>query len=800
MAVLLSVAQGWPASAAQAPAGQADGVIQGVVTFEVNGDPIHGALIIVVEARRTTHTDADGRYRVAGLPPGTYTVVAQRDLLAADSRTVDVGASAVDADFALRFSAIQEQLTVTAGPAVTPFDAFNSVGSVDFFSIAENSGPTLADVLKREAGVASRSFGPGSSRPIIRGFDGDRVLIMQDGIRSGDLSSQSGDHGTTIDPGSMERIEVVKGPATLLYGSNAIGGVVNAITPQEAFRNSPFNGVRGQMLVDGGTTNAQGGVSTNIEYGHNRWSFWAGGHGRRTGDYGTPSGTIDNSGTRFSSGKAGVGYAGERAFFGLGYGVDESRYGVPFAGEFHSHGDEDDDHGHGHNDDGHDDHDDDDHDDHDDDDHDDHDHDDDHDDHAEDLRINLVPTRHSLRFDFGLRDLPNRFADNIRIIANYMDWRHDEMERIANGPEILGTRFTNKTTALRLEVNQRSVGRVTGRLGMSTEHRDYKASGAEALAPATTQNAVAVFGYEELAFGPARLMAGGRYEHTAYNTEERPGPDIPASGGHVHGDDGILPPATRNRSFGGFSGSAGIRYELNSESALVATVNRSYRAPALEELYNFGPHVGNLAFEIGNTNLEREASTGLEASFRHRSARVQGDFNVFTYGIDNFVFAAFSRNETVDGLRVAQYVQGDSRFTGLDGSATVKLHEQLWLDVNAGYVRAELTSLDESLPRIPPFHGRVALTIPVKGLRLSPEVFWARRQGRIYRTETATAGYGVVNLNMSYSLGRQHQTHVFSLNAFNLTNVLYRNHTSLIKDLAPEIGRGVRVSYALRFF
>jgi iron complex outermembrane receptor protein len=242
-----------------------------------------------------------------------------------------------------------------------------------------------------------------------------------------------------------------------------------------------------------------------------------------------------------------------------------------------------------------------------------------------------------------------------------------------------------------------------------------------------------------------------------------------------------------------------LHLDLASQTALVATLTRSYRAPALEELYNFGPHVGNLAFEIGNTNLDREASVGFDVSLRHRAARARGEINAFMYNIDNFVFAQSTRLQ-IDGLFVSPYLQGNSRFVGFDGQASVGLHEHLWANVSAGYVRARLTDSDENVPRIPPFHGRVWFDIPFGGLTVTPEVIWAATQDQVFRNETETSGYTLVNLQSSYMLARSHYGHVFTISGDNLTNELYRRHTSFIKDLAPEMGRRIRISYGIRFF
>lgn len=750
---------------APAAAAQNTGSIRGQVTFETTGDPVHGAVIVVVGAGRTATTDADGGFEIRNVPAGTYELVAQREHLSTTRQSVTVQPEQqAEARFALRLQPIHEELTVTATPTgeSTTFEAFNSIQSLDSFDIARSTAHSVAELVQRAPGVEIRSFGPGSERPVIRGFDGDRVLILQDGIRTGDLSSQSGDHGTTIDPGALDRIEIVRGPATLLYGSNAVGGVVHALTPQEAFRRTPFEGLRGQFLTDGGSGNGQAAANANVQYGHARWMLWGGGGARRAGDYSTPEGIVENSASRLSSGRVGLGYTGQRASFGVGYGVEEGRYGIPFAGDFHTHGDNDDDDGH---------------------------------DEDEELFIDIAPRRQNVRVDFGLREMQGGFADSLRATVNYLDWQHDELE-IEDGIESLGTRFNNDTLSVRAELEQRRAGRLSGRIGLSGEFREYAAAGEEALAPDTAQRAFGVFAYEQLDFGPARLMFGARFDRTSYDTEEREGND------HAHDDDDhdIEPPATRDRAFTGASGSIGLHVDIAPRTALVTTLTRSYRAPALEELYNFGPHFGNLAFEIGNTDLERESSIGLEASLRHRSPRARAEFNVFHYHIDNFVFPSASQRETIDGFFVTEFLQGDSRFTGFDTQGSVSLHEHLWVNLGVGFVRARLAETSEYVPRIPPLHARLSLEVPYRSFTFTPELSWTARQDRLFRNETATDGYAILNLNASYVLARPHVAHIFSLSGHNLTNELYRRHTSFIKDLAPEMGRSVRFSYGIRFF
>ena len=765
--------------------GQTTGAIEGRVTLASGGAPAHGATVLVVGVGRAVVTDSEGQFVIAGLPPGVYDVVAQREQMSAGFQSVTVTADQVSTvDFAIVAVAFRDEVTVTAnaGGVATAFEAFNATSTVDAFEIASNPVGTIGEALANEPGVAIRSFGPGNSRPIIRGFDGDRVLVMQDGVRTGDLSSQSGDHGVTIDPNGLERIEIVRGPATLLYGSNAVGGVVNAITPAEGFRDSPFSGTRGRFSFDAGNANDQAGTSASMQHAEGDILFWAGGGTRRTDDYSTPLGPVENSATRLSNGQAGVGFFGDRFFASGGFTVDDGRYGVPFASEFHGHHEEEEDHeGEEHEDEGH---------------------------HEDELMVDIATDRRVGRFDFGMRDLGARMLDSFRVVLNVIDYQHNELE-IENGIESIGTAFNNRSYVLRADFTQPQTSRLSGRFGIWSQLRDYSAAGAEALAPDTTQSAFAAFAHEELSLGRYALQFGGRVERNDYSVAARPESDHDHEEeegehhdeeGEEHEDEDHLEPSdVRDRNFTGASASVGFRADLGRGSAFVANVTHSHRAPALEELYNFGPHVGNLAFEIGNPELEAEATTGLDVSFRHRSENVRATFNAYVYDISNFVFLDFE-DEFVDNLRVADSLQGDSRFVGFDAEGSVRLGGSVWVELGLGMVNATLTETDEPLPRIPPLRGRFSLNIPYGGLTVTPEMVFAAEQSDAFRGETTTAGYTLVNLRATYTWNSQHLAHTVSFTGYNLTDELYRNHTSFIKDLAPEIGRGAKVGYSLRFF
>jgi iron complex outermembrane receptor protein len=335
-------------------------------------------------------------------------------------------------------------------------------------------------------------------------------------------------------------------------------------------------------------------------------------------------------------------------------------------------------------------------------------------------------------------------------------------------------------------------------------NRQYDVAGEEALSPPVDQNGLAFFALEEIDFDRVKFQFGGRVETQRY---------LPtfAERGHEHEEEGEEHEGEEeehergevadavDRRFTGASAAAGIHVGLWQGGAFVANYAHSYRAPSLEELYNFGPHVGNLAFEIGDPSLEAERGNGVDVSLRHGEGRIRGDLNLFYYDFYNFVFP-FATGEEEDGLREIQYTQRDARFRGGEANVNFGLHRDFWLNLGADYVEARETTGNTPLPRIPPLRGRIGFDYNRSGFQFSPELILASQQQQTFTGETRTPGYAVVNLAASYTYAQRHSAHQFSVNVFNLGDRLYRNHSSFIKDLAPEIGRGVRFTYMVRFF
>ncbi|MBI4445024.1 MAG: TonB-dependent receptor [Acidobacteria bacterium] len=717
---------------AQVPTGS----IKGNVQLEEKQLMLHHVTVLIVQLSRSTETDELGQFQFQNIPPGTYDLVASTAGIASELQTVQVtaGGEAI-VNFALKLSPIRQEITVTAsGAQETAFGSFLSVNSMDSFELAEEGATAIGEVLEAQPGVAKRSFGPGAARPVIRGFDGDRVLVLQDGVKTGSLASQSGDHGEPIDVLQLDRLEVVKGPATLLYGSNAIGGVVNAVSGHHQMKEQAQDGTRGYLTGIGGVANRYGGGGAGIEYAKNRWLFWASGGNQSTGDYHTPAGKVLNSETRITTGLAGFGWFGNRSFLSFGYDYNDGRYGIPSGEGDEEH--EKPDHLH----------------------------------HEADIDY----FRRNLRVSGGIQHMRS-FLEGARFTFNYSNWNHKELE-IAEETEEVGTFFQNKQYTWNAYFDQRRYGKLSGTLGFSGMQRDYFVQGEEALTPPAKQNVLAFFALEELDFEHLKVQFGARLESTRYH-----------------------PLNLHKRSFTGASGSLGAHVPLWPGGALVANFTHSYRAPALEELYNRGPHLGNLTFEIGNPELKRERSDGVDLSLRHLGQELQWESNFYYYDLGNFVYLA-PTGERIDELTEAIYAQAGARFVGTEVTADFSLHPNLWLNAGLDYVHAELRGSSTPLPRIPPLRGRFGFHIRYRELSIKPEMILVNEQERIFRTETRTAGYSVANLAVSYTLPLTHFSHHFAVNAFNLGNRLYRNHVSFIKDLVPEIGRGIRFTYSVKFF
>ncbi len=765
---------------------QSGGIIRGTIKSEANGKPLAGVSVTITQISRSTETDDNGVYEFKDVPAGRYTIVTHTDGFSDRAQSIAfTSGTTATLDFSLSITALREEVTVTAtGKEESVFESFQTVTAVGSTNIREQASTSIGETLDREAGIGKRSFGAGSSRPTIRGFEGDRVLILQDGVRNSSLGSQSGDHGEPINTLNLERLEVIKGPATLLYGSNAIGGVVNAVTADE---DQAHTGLRGYFTALGATVNRQVGFGGGIEYGFKKIVVNFGGSSIREGDFNTPLGRIPNSSSRAFGGTSSVGYYGDKFFINGFFNFDRRRYGIPYAPLFESgafvttpNGEpcgkgakrilgedkpcvydiygiqamfanqlpE-----------------------------------------ASDEAIDLKMRRNNYRVRGGFRNLKG-FISQGNFSVDFSQYKHEEIETADNIDEV-ATTFTNDVFSYRAMFQQAKYKHFSGRFGFEGFQRSYLTTGAEQLIDGRVrQNNFAVFGLQELEFKRVAFEFGGRIESNRYSP--------------------VNTALYDERSFTGFSGSVGARFRLTENASLIASFTSSYRAPALEELYNFGAHVGTVTFEIGNRDLTRERSNGFEISLRQNFKRVRINGSVYIYNIDNFVFLApqdVDNNgfiDVEDNLPIAAYFQNDARFVGADVTADFDIHKYFGAFVIADFVNAELRTENGNLPlpRITPARLRIGGDFRYKGLSVRPELNFVAKKGlnNIFPLETPTDGYSLFNLNGSYTYATEHYAHIFTFGGTNLSDKLYRNHQNFIKDLLPEVGRGFKLSYTIRFF
>jgi iron complex outermembrane receptor protein len=641
-------------------------------------------------------------------------------------------------------------VSVSAEAPRSQFEAFQPTSVLTGQDLAKQLEMSIGATLENQPGLAARSFGPAPARPVIRGLDGDRVLILQDGQRMGDLSSQSGDHGVTVNPAAAQRIEVVRGPATLLYGANAIGGLVNVITDE--IPNQPQQGATGNFTVDMGSAASEGGGAADVLVGNGRFALHASGAGRRSGDVGTPEGEVVNSQSRSGLGNVGLSWTGSTGYFGGSYGYDDTKYGIPV---------------------------------------------------VEGGILQLTPRRHSFSVRGGAEGLQGTF-DSFRATLAVRRYKHDELE----GAEI-GTAFTNNTAEVEVMGSHRAVGRLKGSLGGWVLDRAFDAQGAEALSPAVDQRGFAAFLYEELTWPHVTVQFGGRVDHARFTPAGEP-----------------------KREFTNGSGSVGLLFRpagADDRLTVAASLARAARNPALEELFFFGLHHGNFAIELGNPNLESERALGFDLALRLRGSRASGEIAYFRNDIGNYISrnvidhedfeareeefeARFpgrelvgheheeeSEEEEEEEVAIVDFVGADAVLQGFEAHGDFQVVPRLFAEFGFDYVRGTLKATGNPLPRIPPLRVRGGLRYQYAGFQAGGEVVGAAKQDRVSGAEEPTDGYTLLKLFASYSFDTVGAVSTITARFDNVTDELYRNHLSLIKQVVPEMGRNFKLLYNVKF-
>jgi iron complex outermembrane receptor protein len=650
---------------------------------------------------------------------------------------------------------------VVTGSRIRGPDLLSGTTQVSGEELTRDIRPSIGETLQHLPGVSATSFGPNASRPVLRGFQGERVSILTDGIGSLDVSSTSADHAVAINPLTADRIEVLRGPTALLYGSSAIGGVVNVIDSRIP-RRVPENHVHidGILTYGSAANERSGNAAADVPVGGNfvvhvdgNYSktddMEIGGYAlapalraqalaRADPDIGALAdirGRLPNSAAETWDVAAGAAWISGENNVGFSVNHYASLYGVPIRYSLDPAVD------------------------------------------AEAPRLDISQTRVDGRAEIATG---SGFLHSIQLRGGYSDYRHFELEQSG----AIATRFDSTGYEGRAEFVQSNRGGWGGGFGAQYFHRDFAVTGAEKFLPDNTTNHLGLFALETLDRGAFKGEAALRYEHSALDADADP----------IIGN-----PAIR-RSFDAFSAALGAQYTVAPGWRIGLNASRTERAPSSEELFANGPHGGTQSFEVGDPNLDMERSWGLEGTIRGAGEGYSLGVSVYHSWFNGYIYET-PTGAIRDDLPVFQYFQASARYYGAEFEGSVKLARignfDLNLDSVADYVHATVQGSGPA-PRIPPFRLLGGLEAQSDRVNGRVEVEWVADQNRIAAFETPTNGYTMVNASLSFRPFHDNSSSIV-LSANNIFDVVGRRHASFLKDYAPLAGRDLRISARFTF-
>ncbi|MFY8095683.1 MAG: TonB-dependent receptor [Niveispirillum sp.] len=656
-----------------------------------------------------------------------------------------------------------EEIIVTASPiGARRFDILQGTSSLSGEALDRVQSTTLGEALDKLPGLAQTGFGAGASRPIIRGQGGDRIRILSGGIGSIDASTTSPDHAPALDLATAKRVEVVRGPATLLYGNNAVGGVINVLDGRIPIA-QPKDGVDGFARIGIGTNANERSLASGVDARLNGpFILHLDGFYRQTDDYKAPGfleskilreeedheheeeeeakGRVDNSDLTQKGATGGLSYLADWGFFGVSASRFDSNYGIS-AG--HSHEEQ---HEHEHE---------------------------EGEEHGEEgpVRIDLGQTRLDL---MGEVNQPYGIFETTKVRFGWADYKHTELEGGAPG-----TQFLNKGWEGRVEMVQRTIGNLSGAVGVQASSRDFQAIGEEAFVPPSDTDQMGVFTLQRLDLSPFALEGGVRLERQTVQASS----------------------ADFDRDFTTLSLSAGASRQLGDGWMTGISLSRTERAPNAEELLSDGAHLATSTYERGDGTLGKETGLGVEATLKKTGGPVSGTVNLFLTDYDKYIYERLTGAEE-DGLPVAQFSATDARFWGFEVEAETTLlrNDQVTVTLDGGvdYVRATDRDNNTPLPRIPALSARAGLGFELASVAARFEGVWTDKQKRTAALELPTDSSMVFNASMDWHpFPDQDITMLLELR--NLTNEEVRLATSFLKDVLPQPGRDVRVSLRAGF-
>ncbi|MDO6841709.1 TonB-dependent receptor [Paraglaciecola chathamensis] len=672
-----------------------------------------------------------------------------------------------------------ETLLITASPiSRTVLQSSTPVSILSGEELDQNQAATLGDTLSNVPGVHSSYYGPVASSPIIRGLDGPRIKVVQNGLDAADASRVGPDHQVATETSTASQIEVLRGPATLLYGSGAIGGVVNVVDNRLPAQRQ--EGLTGEVFAQYDNVADAKTVSTDLNMGSGDFVFHVDGYNRKTDDYKIPvpanvdddggSGELDNSSVSAHGFNLGGGWITDDTRVALSYGRMDSEYGLPV---------------------------------------------------EEDVYIKLKQDRYQAVVDW--KNL-NGFFEAVHFQNGFTDYEHTEFE----GEEV-GTTFKNKSVESRLWADHQVVAGWKGVMGAHYNYSDASALGEEAFSPPTKTNSIAAFVMEEHESGPLLWQLGARVETLTHDVDNSFYDQLDTNNSISFND----------KDYTSFSGSAGVVWSLNDQHSLAFNYAYSQRAPSASEMFSYGPHVGSQTYEIGGgfnideqngvysvnqapSSLNKEESNNIDLTYRYQNDTWNATASVFYNQVGDYIFEQstglvyaggelitaenYAANvalngeyeEETDGLSVINFEQQDAKLYGFEAQVDVHMTEALRWEIFSDYTRAEL---DEggNVPRIPPLRVGSSLHYEQGNWHGEVEVVRNSKQDKIAAYETDTDGYTMWSAAANYYLPLDALDMTFYLKGSNLTNEEGRVHSSYVKDEVPLPGRSVSLGVRARF-
>ena len=645
-----------------------------------------------------------------------------------------------------------EEVVVSASPLNKSRDAITQpAATLSAAALKQATAATLGETLQSLPGVSSASFGPGVGLPIIRGQSDNRVKVMQDSIGTMDAASASPDHAVTLEPLLASRIEVLRGPAALRYGSGAIGGLVNVL--DKRIPEQLPDELEGGLEVRHADVNHETTGVATVTGGAGNIAWHLDGSQRRSSDLSIPSaaaayadepdettqGYIANTDAQSRSNTLGLSYISEDGFIGIAINKMDNNYGIPPGA-------------HGHHEEEHEET------------------DLDHEEELELVRIDLQQTRTDLK---GELNNPIGGLEKISLRLGHNDYEHTEME---NGAP--GTRFTNNAWEGRLEVIHIPLGAWRGAFGLQASERTFAAIGEEAFIPKSDISNLGVFIVEETNINDWTFELGARTE-----TQQ------------------ISPEASVDLQHHSLNLSSSVIWHFSDAQRLSLGIAQAERAPSVEELLANGPHPATGSYLLGDANLHPETSRNLELGYHWHSDWVQSSINLFYNQIGDFIYSR-ATGQQQDELTEFAYTQADATFSGYEAELNIALNDHWAWRLFSDAVNAQLDNTsgpNKYLPRIPPQRLGSGLAFEQNNWRGNINYSYSRAQNHPGENELPSAGFTRLDANLSYQVEQGGHAYEIFMKGTNLLNAEIRNAASFLRRYAPEAGRGMQIGVRITF-